>query len=111
MHDFLLVRHFADAAPLHKGCHQYFRNHRDPLRGQLLVTPKKLTVRVVNSNPYREEGMEDVSSSIPVNPEKGRYHQSRYRVHLSGEAPQEVVDPPSLPLIRGEGGPIGVRHS
>ena len=94
MHDVVFPQHGADAAPCRKLRHQDFRDCREPLRGHLPATPKQPTVWVVRSDRDGEEGVEDVCSSVPVNPEKGQARQAGDWGRLSGEAPQEGVDPP-----------------
>ena len=52
-----------------------------------------------------------MSSSIPVNPEKGQASQAGDWGSLSDEGPQEGVYTPVLTLLCSEGSPVGFRHS
>ena len=49
--------------------------------------------------------------SVPVDPEKCQARQAGDWGRLRGEAPQEVVNPPSLTYLGGEVFPIGTSHS
>ena len=72
-----------------------------PSGGQLPTTPKQPTVWILRTNRDREEGVWNLRFSVPVNPEKFQDRQTRYWGLLSGEAPQEGVNPPSLTVLRG----------
>ena len=51
-----------------------------------------------------------VGSPSGGNTVKGQARQDGYWEFLIIEAPREGMEPPSLPLIRSEGGPISVFH-
>ena len=51
--------------------------------------------------------MENMCSSVPVHPQERQLCQHRDWSRLGCEAAQERVDPPTLPKVDPEGGPIG----
>ena len=55
--------------------------------------------------------MQDVGSSVLVNPQERQLRQPRYCGHLCREAAEARVEPPSLPYVGQEGGPIEASHS
>ena len=93
--------HGANAAPCREGRHRYLCDRGEPLWGQLPTTPKQPTVWILRTNRDREEGVWNLRLSVPVTPEKFQDLQTRYWGLLSGEAPQEGVNPPSLIFLRG----------
>ena len=46
--------------------------------------------------------------SVPVDTDKRQARQAGDWGHISGKTTQEGVNPPSLQLLCGEGGPVGI---
>ena len=91
-----IQRQGADAEPCFKGSHRDICDHGELLRGNLPTTSKKLTVRIIQTNQEGEEGVYTVLFSVLVDTEKCQAHQAGGWGRLSGESPQEGMNPPSL---------------